>query len=73
MPTYREIQAYVRYHSGFMPQTTWIAHVLSDHRLTQNRAPNRLDPTARVKPCPPQKRAAIERALRDLGALPRGA
>lgn len=69
MPTYREIQCHVKQRSGFVAKTCWIAHVLSDHGLTKRQAPNRADPTSRVHPCPAAKRAAIEEALRELGAL----
>ena len=69
MPTYREIQDQVRLQSGFVPKTCWIAHVLSDFGLTRGTAPNRHDPTDRTNPCPIHRRAAIERALTELGIL----
>lgn len=69
MATYREAQERVRKHEGFVPQTCWIAHVLSDHGRTSGAAPNRQDPWARAKPCPPHRRAAIERSLRSLKML----
>lgn len=69
MATYREIQQIVRETKGFTPKSCWIAHVLSDNGLTKRQAPNRMDPTERVHPCPPQKREAIEQVLIDLGYL----
>jgi hypothetical protein len=64
MATYRQIQVWVRSKYRFVPQTCWIAHVLSDHGLTTRVAPNRADAAKRDKPCPPNKRPAIEDALR---------
>ena len=52
---------------GFMPKTCWIAHVMADHGLTRRVASNRLDPRKRKHPCPPDKRPAIENALRYFG------
>jgi hypothetical protein len=69
MATYREAQEHVRKHEGFVPQTCWIAHVLSDHGRTRGVAPNRHDPAVRVKPCPAHRRQAIERSLRALEML----
>jgi hypothetical protein len=62
--TYKEIQGYVRAKEKFVPQTCWIAHVMSEFRLTRRTAPNRIDPDARAKPCPADKRQAIVDALR---------
>jgi len=64
MATYREIQAWVKRHNDFVPKTCWIAHVLSDHNLTTRRASNRINAVARKYPCPDDKRAAIEAALK---------
>jgi len=70
MATYREIQDYVRQHSHFTAETCWIAHVMADNGLTTRRATNRIDPSSRVKPCPPNKRPAILAALRHFGMVP---
>ena len=67
MATYREIIDHVRENDGFVAQTCWIADVKASHGLTKGPAPNRLDPKRKVKPCPPSKRAAIERALSHFG------
>lgn len=64
MATYREIQTYVRQQSQFVPQTCWIAHVMADEGITTRVAGNRIDPSARAKPCPPNRRPAILAALR---------
>lgn len=69
MATYAQIQQHVRQQSGFVPKSCWIAHVLSDHGLTNRMSPNRGDPAVRRHPCPPEKRAAIVRALSDLGMV----
>lgn len=67
MGRYERITRYIRTNRGYVAQTCWIAHVLDDLGLTTRTAPNRLDPTKRVKPCPPSKRADIEEAIRALG------
>ena len=64
MATYRQIQDWVRMKSGFVPKTSWIAHVKADLGLPQRIAPNRYNHPTRVYSCPPQRRIAIEAALR---------
>jgi len=64
MATYPEITEWIKKRHGFTAQTCWIADVKSAHGLTRGHAPNRINPRAKVKPCPPNKRAAIEAALR---------
>jgi hypothetical protein len=63
MATYREIQDYVRMRGGFIPKTCWIAHVMSDYKLTTRQARNRISPTRRKFPCPEERRPAIVAAL----------
>jgi len=65
--TYRQIQERVKSQAGFVPQTCWIADVKAGRGLTSDIAPNRIDPHARVKPCPEGKRRAIEAALDYFG------
>jgi hypothetical protein len=70
MATYRrDIQPWVRATYGFTPETCWIADVKSAHGLTTRIAPNRADLNRRVRPCPLERRAAIEAALRHLGMI----
>lgn len=69
MASYRMIQYRVKAQAGFVPQTCWIAHVKAERGLTRGKAPNRIDPDARAKPCPPDKRAGIEAALRHFGII----
>jgi hypothetical protein len=64
MATYREIQAWVKKQSDFVPKTCWIAHVMSDQNLTTRKAPNRISGTMRQHPCPDDKRPAILAALK---------
>jgi hypothetical protein len=52
MATYREIQNWVRTASGFVPKTSWIAHVKADRGLSGRRAANRFNHPTRVNPCP---------------------
>ncbi|TPI77686.1 hypothetical protein FJ425_03665 [Mesorhizobium sp. B2-7-2] len=66
MPTYNEIQDYV---PSFVPKTCWIADIKAAHGLTTRRAANRADPGSRMHSCPPDKRVALEAAMREVGAL----
>jgi hypothetical protein len=67
MATYREIHDYVYERKGFNVANCHIAHVLADHGLTTRQAPNRKDPSKRVKPCPPERWSAIDEALMHFG------
>ena len=60
--TYRDIRASVYSRHGFSPRTGWIAHV-KELSLKVRSAHNRRD-SRRVDPCPPERRGAIEEALR---------
>lgn len=64
MASYSEIVTWIRRHHGFSAQTCWIADIKAAHGLTTRQASNRIDPMRKVKPCPPNKRQAIEDALR---------
>jgi hypothetical protein len=66
--TYRDVRAYVYAHHGFSPRSGWIAHVKELNRLTLRPTHNRHG-AARVDPCPPERRGAIEDALRHFGTL----
>ena len=68
MATYREIIRHIRKTEGFVAQTCWIADVKEQHGLTRGVAANRQG-VGRIKPCPPGKKAAIERALRHFGII----
>lgn len=68
MATYKDIQLTVKDQAGFVPKTCWIAHVLSIHSQTKRQAPNRKG--QRKHPCPDDKRAAIEAALRRFKMIP---
>ncbi len=68
MAPYREIQLWVRQRFGFVPQTCWIAHVKEIHGLPKRTSWNREGPE-RVKPCPPEKRPAIEAAFKHFGMI----
>lgn len=69
MATYKQIQEWVKNAYGFTPKTCWIAHVKSENGKTSRVAPNRIDPGARKHPCPSNKRAVIEQALRHFGDI----
>lgn len=65
MASYRDIQTFVMQQHDIVAQSCWIAHVkeLNGLPLRGKRI------TERVKPCPPQWRAAIEEAMRHFGWL----
>jgi hypothetical protein len=65
--TYREIRAYI-FAPRLQPRTGWIAHVKELNSLALRPTHNRHG-AARVDPCPPERRAAIEDALRHFGTL----
>ena len=66
--TYKEIQTWVQQRFGFVPETCWIAHCKEIHGLPLRDAPNRQG-GKRVKPCPPEKEAAIKKAFQHFGML----
>lgn len=69
MATYVEIQKFVQRHHGFVPKPGWIAHVKALRGLRARRPANRAGRGRRVEPCPPEKREAIEEALRHFGMI----
>ncbi len=69
MPTYSEIQKFVQRRHGFVPKTGWIAHVKTLRGVSTRRAANRAGRGRRVAPYPPEKREAIEQALRHFGLI----
>ncbi len=69
MATYVEIRKFVQRHHGFVPKIGWIEHVKVLRGLPMRRAPNRAGRGRRVEPCPPEKREAIEEALRHFGLI----
>lgn len=67
--TYKEIQEWVRTRHGFVPQTCWITHVKELNNLPTAGNRQRVPESLRVKPCPVDKRDAIEDAMRHFGML----
>lgn len=65
--TYIDTQAHMRTTQGFTPKTAWIAHVKESDGLEVRRTHNRA--SSRLVPCPTDRRAAIEEALRHFGVL----
>jgi hypothetical protein len=68
MATYGAIERWVWREYGFVIQPAWIAHVKELNGLPVRRAWNR-QATGRLVACPPDKRPAIEAALRHFGML----
>ncbi len=62
LPTYNQIQAYVRERQGWQPKSCWIAHCKEMLGLPVRRAPNRPG-DKRMVPCPREKRTAICNAM----------
>ncbi len=70
MPTYDEIRRWIKKCLHIVGvKNCHIAHVKADHGLTSRQAPNRISPTIRVVPCPPDKRSVIEAAFRHFGLI----
>ena len=69
MPTYKEIQHWVKENYGSTVKTCWIAHVKEMCGLKPRKAANRLDATKRANPCPPEKIEPIKEAFRALGVI----
>ena len=64
MATDREIQKFVQGHHGLIPKGGWITHVKEVHGIPTVRGADRARRNRKVEPCPPEKREAIEEALR---------
>lgn len=65
MAKYSEIREWVRRNFGFVAQSCWIAHCKE-----LNRIPVKIRYKGkRKKPCPPNKRQAIEDAFRSFGMI----
>ena len=69
MATYKQIQQLIKDQHGYLAQPCWIADVMAEHGLTKRVAPNRIDPNKREKPCPVEKRKAVEDALRHFNMI----
>ena len=69
MATSAEIQKFVQRHHGFIPKTGWIAHVKEVHGVPTVRGAKRARRDRHLEPCPPDKREAIEEALRHFGVI----
>jgi hypothetical protein len=69
MATDAEIQKFVQSHHGFIPKTGWIVHVKEVHGIATLRGAKRARRDRDIEPCPPEKREAIEEALRHFGVI----
>lgn len=69
MPTYKQIQIYVKARHGCTVKTCWIAHVKELNGLNPRTAPNRKNGDKRKNPCPPSKRPLIEEGIRHYGMM----
>jgi hypothetical protein len=69
MATDVEIQKFVQRRHGFIPKTGWIAHVKDVHNIPTLREAKRARRDRAIEPCPPEKREAIEEALRHFGLI----
>jgi hypothetical protein len=68
MATYSQIQRWVKWSYGFTPKTCWIAHCKEIYGLPVRNSPNRQG-SARMVPCPPEKRSMIKAAFEHFGML----
>ncbi len=69
MATDAEIKKFVQRHQGFIPKAGWIAHVKEAHGIPTLRGAKRARRDRNVESCPPEKREAIEEALRHFGMI----
>jgi hypothetical protein len=69
MATDAAIQKFVQRHRGFIPKIGWIAHVKEVHGIPTLRGATRARRGRDIEPCPPEKREAIEEALRQFGMM----
>jgi hypothetical protein len=69
MATYEQIQNYVKKNYGYTVKTCWIAHVKEICGLRPRIAPNRLNRTKRINPCPVNKINPIKDAFRHFGMI----
>jgi hypothetical protein len=69
MPTYKELQDWIKDRFGFVPKTCWIAHAKEICSLPVRIAPNRVDSTVRKEPCPAEKLPAILAAFRQFNLI----
>ena len=69
MATDAEIGKFVQQHHGFIPKPGWIAHVKEVHGIPTLRGAKRARRGHDAEPCPPEKREAIEEALRHFGVM----
>jgi len=68
MPTYKEIQEYVKGRYNFSVKSCWIAHVKEQCELPVRRASNRYG-EKRKYPCPADKKNMIKDAFRYFGMI----
>jgi hypothetical protein len=69
MATDAEIQKFVQHHHGFISKIGWIVHVKEVHGIATLTGARRARRARDVEPCPPEKREAIEEALRHFGMM----
>jgi hypothetical protein len=67
--TYKEFQRLAENQLGYSVQTCWIADLLRLNGKQLRQAPNRKDASMPQKPCPLDKRPAIEDYMRKLGII----
>ena len=67
MTTGAGIQKFVRRHHGVVPKRGRIAHVKEVHGVPTLRGANRARRERDIEPGPPEKREAIDGALRHVG------
>ena len=69
MPTYKQIQKYVKENYNLSVKTCWIAHVKEINGLNPKISANRTSKFSRSNPCPDNKRPLIENAMRHFGMI----
>ncbi len=69
MPTYKQLQEYVKTKHGVSVKTCHIAHVKHMNGFEMRKAPNRKSEDKRVYECPKAFIPIIEDAMRHFGLL----
>ena len=67
--TYREIQHYIEETYGFVPHPSWIAQVKEAHNINLVRNQSERKGINRANPCPRNKIASVEEALKHFGMI----
>lgn len=69
MATYKQIREFIKDQNDISIVTGWIADIKERCGIPMRIAHNRINPSKRVHPCPPNKVAIIKNAFRHFGMI----